>query len=487
MKVFTAGLATETNTFSPMLTGREAFIERAYYPPGQHPDAPTMTAAPLWALRRRARTEGWRTVEGLVTSAQPAGLVARAVYEEFRDDILEQLRVALPVDFVALGLHGAMVADGYDDCEGDLLTRVRGVVGPNVPVGAELDPHCHMTQAMVRAADVLICYKEFPHTDFLERGEDLVQILADTARGKVKPVMSLFDCRMINSFPTSRQPMRGLVDKIMAMEGKYGVLSISPVHCFPYADVPELGAKMLVVTDNRKAEGDALAERLGHELIAMREVSRPEFLGIDQAIDKALAAPSGPVVIAEPADNAGGGAPSDSTFFLRRLLDRGIGNSAIGPVWDPVAVQLCHDVGEGGRFALRFGGKMGVDSGDPIDAEVRVLKIASGVEQTSGNARFRLGNVAGIEVDGVAVVLNSIRQQAWGRDLFTQAGIDPTKRKLVVVKSTNHFYADFSKIAKEVLYSDGPGAIPRDFRKVPYTRISRPIWPLDPNPWGPAA
>ncbi|WP_374450039.1 M81 family metallopeptidase, partial [Stella sp.] len=146
MKCFTASLGTETNTFSPMLTSRQSFLEDFYAPPGQHPDRPTLCTGPLWAARRRAETKGWTVIEGTCSFAQPAGMLVRRDYEALRDEILEQLRAALPVDIVLMGLHGAMVADGYDDCEGDILARIRAIVGPDVPIGCELDPHCHLTK-----------------------------------------------------------------------------------------------------------------------------------------------------------------------------------------------------------------------------------------------------------------------------------------------------------------------------------------------------
>ena len=484
MRVFTASLAVETNTFSPMITGREAFMERSYFPPGQHPNHPVLTASPLWILRRVAREKGWTVIEGLVTSAQPAGTIVRSVYEEFRDDILSQLRAAMPVDMVILGLHGAMVADGYDDCEGDVLKRVRDIVGPNVVVSAELDPHCHLSELMVKSADLLICYKEFPHTDYLERAEELVTISAEIAAKKVKPTPAVYDCRMINSYPTSREPMRSYVDRIQAMEGKNGIVSISVAHCYPYADVPDLGTKILVYTDNDPAKAAALAKTLGQELIGMRDTVRPPFLSIDAALDKGVAANSGPVVIAEPSDNAGGGAPSDSTFVLKRMMERGIRDAAIAPVWDPIAVKMCFAAGDGAEFELRFGGKMGPFSGTPVDGKVRVIKCVANATQSQGSSIHYLGDAASIEIAGIAVVLITNRQQAWGPDLFSNLGVDPTKRKIVVVKSTNHFFAEYSKIATDVLYMDGPGALPRNFKLVPYTKIKRPIWPLDTNPWG---
>ena len=485
MKVFTACLGSETNTFSPILCGRDAFEGNFYAPPGQHPDHPTLYSGPMMALRRRAKEGGdWQVVEGLSTFATTGGIVTRPVYEEYRDAILDQLKAAMPVDFVALGLHGAMVADGYEDCEGDLLRRVREVVGPRVKVGAELDLHCNLTPAMVEHADVLVPYKESPHIDVLERGEELVQILADAARGKVRPVMSVFDCRMVTSSPTTREPMKSFVARMQALEGKDGVLSVSLIHCFGFNDVPEMGYKVLVVTDDRKAEGDALARKLGHEIYRMRREIGMTFLTIDEAIDRALAAPKGPVVLADGADNAGGGAASDSTWFIRALRKRGVRGVCVGPLWDPIAVRMCFAAGEGGEFQLRFGAKMNANSGEPIDAQVKVMRLVKDAWQTFGAARDPIGDAAAIEVDGIEIVLNSARDQAFGIDLFTNLGIDPSTRRIVVVKSHNHFFAAFSKIATEVHRTTAPGPLALDYSQVPYKRLRRPIWPLDPDPLG---
>src|SRR5262249_38726298 len=174
---------------------------------------------------------------------------------------------ALPLDGVLLGLHGAMVAHGYDDVEGDIIERVRKLVGQKCVIGVELDPHCHLTLKRVQLSDVIVLYKEFPHTDVVERAEDVLDIVLKTIRGEVKPVMSMYDCRQIGSYPTTLPLMRAFVDRMMAMEGKDGILSISIGHCFPYADVPELTGRILVVMDKDKAKGDALATKIGEEFV----------------------------------------------------------------------------------------------------------------------------------------------------------------------------------------------------------------------------
>src|ERR1700730_1958931 len=218
MRLFAATIATETNTFSPLPTSIDAYKEGVFLRPGEHPDdTPLMCTAPLWVARKRAAKEGFTLIEGSCFAASPAGTTNRADYEFMRDEILPQLKAARPLDRVLFGLHGAMVAHGYDDVEGDVLERARAIVGPDCVIGVELDPHCHLTIKRVQLADITILYKEFPHTDVVERAEDVLDLVLRTLRGKIKPVMSLYDCRQIQSYPTTLPLMRGFVDKMKAM------------------------------------------------------------------------------------------------------------------------------------------------------------------------------------------------------------------------------------------------------------------------------
>jgi microcystin degradation protein MlrC len=483
MRVFSGGIATETNTFAPMPTGMASFRDRGYYPAGTHPDRMFYFAGPLWAARLRGKPKGWDLVEGMVAGAQPSGTTTRATYEALREEMLADLKAALPVDMVLLGLHGAMVAEGYDDCEGDLLQRVRAIVGPKVVIGAELDPHSHLTPAMVDNADLLIAYKEYPHTDVLERALELVDLCAAQVEGRVKPVAAMVDCDMIVTVHTSREPARSFVDRLMAMEGKDGVLSISVAHGFAWGDVPEMGTKVLVYSDGDEAKAKAVARRVADELIGMRDQLLPVYTPIDDAIDQALAAPGGPVVISDGADNPGGGAASDATFFLRRLVERGIGGAggvAIGPFWDPVAARIAIEAGEGARLMLRIGGKVSPLSGDPIDLECTVKAVRPEHRQTGlSNTVTDMGDSALVESAGIDILLVSLRNQAMGTDLFTGIGCDLAAKKIVVVKSSQHFHASYSKIAREVIYADAPGAVTRDLTTLPYRKVRRPKWPLE--------
>ncbi|MFK4492422.1 M81 family metallopeptidase [Bradyrhizobium sp. USDA 336] len=480
MRLFAAALATETNTFSPMPTSLDSYKECVFLRPGEHPqERPVFGSEPLWVARRRALAEDFTLIEGSCFAAQPAGTTNRRDYEFMRNEILAQLEDALPVDGVLLGLHGAMVAHGYDDVEGDILERVRALVGPKCVIGVELDPHCHLTAKRVTSADVIVLYKEFPHTDMVERAEDVLDIVLKTLRGQVRPVMSLYDCRQLGVYPTTLPLMRGFVDRVKAMEGNDGVLSISIGHGFNLADVPEVGSRILVVMDKDKARGDALATEVGEEFISMRGQTEPIYYSVDGGIDAATEFDGEPVVIADPSDNAGGGAPSDNTTIVRQLIERQVERAAVGPIWDPIAVRLCFDAGEGFEFPLRFGGKIGPASGVPIDAIVTVVGLRRDCWQSHGSSRSSLGDCAAVRVGGVEIVLASTRTQAFGLELFRNVGIEPLAKKIVVVKSTNHFMAEYGPIAKKVIHIDSDGALNRDCRKIPYTRVRRPIWPLD--------
>ena len=479
MRVFTGGIATETNTFAPMPTGLGSFRDRGYYPAGTHPDTMSFFAGPLWAARQRGRAKGWTVIEGLVAAAQPSGTTTRFAYETLREELLRDLAAALPVDMVVLGLHGAMVAEGYDDCEGDLLARVRATVGPDVVISAELDPHNHLTPQMLANADLLIAFKEYPHTDVLERAYELVDLCAAHVERRVRLVGASVDCGMIVTLHTSREPARGFVDRIQTMEGRDGILSISITHGFAWGDVEHMGTQVLVYADGDRAKAEATARKLADELIGLRDRLAMRFPSIDEALDEALAFDGGPVVLADGADNPGGGASGDSTFILRRLLERGIRNVALGPLWDPVAARIAFEAGEGARLPLRIGGKVGPLSGDPVDTMCTVRKAIADMKMTGlAGTPMDMGDSVLVETAGIEIMLASLRNQAMGTDLFTQLGCDLAKKKIVVVKSSQHFYAAFSKIAKHVIYVGAPGAVTLDLNTLPYRKVKRPKWPL---------
>jgi microcystin degradation protein MlrC len=485
VRLFIAALATETNTFSPLPTGRAGFMNREFFRNDGSRNPPRLGNIPLIEWRRRGEAEGHAVAESLSCFAQPAGITLRSVYEELRDTLLADLRAAMPVDGVLLFMHGAMVADGYDDCEGDTLARVREIVGPRATIGIELDLHCHLTEQMRAKADVIITFKEYPHTDVADRAQELYAICTAAQRGEVKPVIAYHDCRMVSMWRTSEEPMRSFVRRMQALEGMDGILSVSFGHGFPWGDVAEVGAKMVVVADGDMAKAQAIARRLGAEVWAMREATSTRHDTIDEGIDHALAGTgTGPLVLADVADNAGGGAPADSTPILRRLVERGVRDVATGCYWDPVAVQICQEAGLGATFDLRIGGKCGVASGDPVDLRVTVRGLSERHTQAGlSGGRAEMGAAAYVEADGIHIILMSIRQQTFAPDAFTGLGCRLDDKRLVVVKSTQHFYAAFAPIARAIRYVAAPGAIAPEFDRIPYTKRVTPYWPKVDDPW----
>lgn len=482
MKCYMAFLAHETNSFSPIPTDRSSFEEIGIYTPslgapGDH--VPLLKGVADFYYEAQRRND--EAVVGLCALAQPSLPCLQRDYEAMRDELLDGLRAALPVDMVLLMMHGSMMAQGYDDCEGDVLRRVRDIVGKDVPVGVLLDLHCNITPEMVANATAIKACKEYPHTDFGDRARELYAIIAATAEKKIKPVMRFVRVPMLGLFQTTREPMRGFVDELLSKERAPGVLSITLAHGFPWSDFPGAGAGVLAITDGDEAKALELAQSIGRRFFALRETAQVPLYGIDAAIDEALRHESGTVVIADMSDNPGGGAPSDSTFVLRALLARNVRNVAVGLVWDPVAVRVAFSAGEGARIPMRIGGKLGPVSGDPLDLEVTVLHLRTDATQPhiADGCPSELGRTAVVEVQGIAIVLNDIRQQPFHPGAFAAAGIDPWQKRIVVVKSSFHFYAGFGERAAAVIYCDAPGALSSDVSQRPYKRLGRPIWPLD--------
>ncbi len=479
MKAFTAGFGAETNTFSGLYIGLDDFRDTFLFGPNEHPPELTEVSAPLFVLREKRARLGWHVVEGTYAFALPGGRVGLRTYEDLRDRILCELAAALPVDFVALSMHGAMCAIGYDDCEGDFLARARAIVGPDVPIGVEIDPHAHLSAAMVENADFIVSMREYPHTDFLERGRELIGLLERAARREIRPVSAVYDCRTIGRFHTTREPMRGFVRRMGERLSEVpGLLSMSFVHGFPWADVADMGAKMLVVADSDCALAQRVAAEFGSEIERIRAETFAPALDIPSGLDKALASSGGPVVVADIADNPGGGAGGDSTILMRALLERDVA-ACLGPLWDPMAVRIASAAGAGARIALRIGGKVGPASGAPLDVDAEVLAVSPDAYQSWAGTRMKLGAACGLRIGRLQVVVSSVRDQAYSPDLFTNLGIDPSRQRIVAVKSAQHFMAGFAPIARDVVLVSGGGPLEGDFRRIPYRHILRPKWPLD--------
>jgi microcystin degradation protein MlrC len=298
--------------------------------------------------------------------------------------------------------------------------------------------------------------------------------------------MATWDCRMIGVFHTTREPMRGFVDKLSSMEGKDGVLSMSVAHGFPWSDIKEMSSRIIAITDNDKPKAEKLAKELAMEFFELRHQTQPPYVALGTAMARASShnLPK-PMVLADVSDNAGGGAASDSTFILRELLDNKVKDAAIAMFWDPGVVKLAFEVGEGAEFDIRLGGKLGPQSGPPIDARAKVLKLEKDVFIQFGGARKGtnpIGDAAALQIENVTVIVNTKRSQCHSLDCFTKLGIDPSTKKVVVVKSMQHFHAAYAPIASEVVYVAAPGALVPDWSLLPYTKADKTQWPFVANP-----
>ncbi len=486
MRVFVAGLITETNTFAPWPTGLRGFSEAGPYRGDvttRGRDTEMRVLASGW--RDLCRAQGFDFVESLFAYAQPSGRTVQSVYENFRDEILADLRNKGPLGMVLMFLHGAMVSQDCDDCEGDILARAREIVGPHAAIGAELDPHCHLTPLMIEAATAIVLMKEYPHTDYLERGRELFDICAGAAQRRLKPVSHLFDCRMVGFYPTTTEPMRSLVEKMKAAERRPGVLSVSFGHGFPWGDTPETGSKVLVVADGDARLAGDVAAGIGHAIYDLRRELLPRFPKTIEAISIARES-NGCVVLADTADNAGGGAPSDNVSLLKAMLMAGIRDAVFGGVWDPIAVRTCAEAGVGATLALRIGGKSGPASGEALDVLATVMAFRADHDQQGlGPARCAMGDSVWIEVEGIAVVLMSTRTQIFAPDAFTGLGIDLAERRIIALKSSWHFQALFAPVADRLVAVSTPGAIQMDFAAIDY-RKKRDLdyFPRKPDPLG---
>jgi len=490
-RIFTACLGTETNSYSPIPTGTGLFERTMLVRDGQFGDKVNLFGLPLIVWRERAAALGWEVVQGLAAFATPAGDTTRTAYEALRDEILSQLEQSLPVDAVLLNLHGAMVAEGYADAEGDLLTRVRQMIGAEIPLLAELDLHGHQTQVKLDAADVLIYFKEYPHVDSQERAHELFDIAQRMVEDGLRPCMAMHDCRMLGIYPTTREPLQGFVSHLKTVETHAGILSVSLVHGFPWSNTPDIGTRVVVVTESDQSLAEHTASELGEWVWQHREEIVAPFHALDEALDTVAAAEKGsrPFVLADMADNTGLGAAGDSTFVIARLLQRGIGGVALSPLWDPVAVMIAFDAGVGASLDMRIGGKLGVSSGQPLDLRVTVMGLASDATQPFGGGSAKLGDVAWVRVGDAAddaraidIIVNSERVQAFDPACFSVTGLDPMVPRALVVKSTQHFYAGFAPIAREVLYMATPGCGSMAFAEIEHPLLTANLWPRVSNP-----
>ena len=481
-------LSHETNTFSNVPTDRAQFEARDLRYGGEILEVYRDTGTCLGGMIGAAERLGATLVPSVAASASPAGRVTRDIYEHVKQRLLADLERAGRLDGVLLDLHGAMVPEGIDDGEGDIIAAVRAVVGPGVPIAVTLDFHGNLGRDMIGKADLLHGYKTYPHVDMAERGAEATERLAQVVSGRIKPTAAWRKPPLMPPLGrqgTARGPMRRLYDLADEMEKDPKVISISLFAGFPYADIPDAGLGIYVVTD----DDPALAERLAGQLERVAWEHRHEFihsaLPVTEAVARALAAEGRPIVLADMADNTGGGAAGDGTEILRELLRVGARGATVACVWDAAAVAACVKAGVGARITLEIGGKVDDRHGAPVSVTGTVRTLSDGRFVHRGpmmrGLPGRLGPTAVLDVNDVKVILISYRWQTLDPEMIRFVGIDPLLEKILVVKSTIHYRAAFEPIAKEIIEVDAPGLSSSNLSRFEYRRIRRPIFPLDPD------
>ncbi len=478
LRCYVAGVQHECSSFSPIPTALSDFSAVRW---GEDPEPATLGVG-YGESCAVAHGLGWDVVAGPMWLCQPSLPSAHAAWEAVRDSICAPLREMGEVDVVWLCLHGAQMSDQEDDCEGDLLQEVRRIVGETTAVGCLLDLHANVSSRMLDAADLVVTCREYPHIDYGVRAAEMLPVLARIRRGEVRPTTAAVRFMGAGAYPTPEEPMRSFVARFTAAQAEQGVLHVSVNHGFEWSDQPDMSASVVVTTDGDRELAEQVASRVAEDFLDTI-LSQSWFgPGVEEAVELALSATSWPVVLADRADNAGGGAAGDSTFVLAELLRRGATDTAVALLWDPGAVAMCHAAGVGARLPLRIGGKCGPMSGDPLDVRAEVLALREDATQAlfgKGEPMLALGRSAAIRVDGVEVVLASVRHQVFSHHVFTQHGIDHLARKVLVVKSTQHFMNDFGPIAASVIRCDGPGTLSPDLASLPFRNVRRPMLWLD--------
>ena len=486
MKWLIGGFSHETNTFSSVQTDLNAFRAHTYAVGEDVAHVARDTETGVGGFIDEIESRGDSFVPTVTAAATPSGRVTAAAFRDIAGHIVEGARQHRDIDGILLSLHGAMAAEGLDDGEGELLARLRSVVSQDLPIVAILDLHSHITQQMLDSATVLIGYQKYPHTDIYERGVEATRLIARLAAGEVHPVWALEKPPLIPPCATCHTESglyKDLWDTALRADRPAAILTTSLFAGFPYADVDPLGFATLVYADG---DGE-VATTEARMLRQMAWSRRREFVyqprPVEEAVRQALACAQKPVVIPDIADNPGGGGANDSVEIVRALVHQGARSAAVAAIYDPEVVALGMEAGVGQRIAVSLGAKTDALHGQPLYVEGVVRTAVDGRYQYTGpmtrGAWANMGPSIVLDLDGIQVIVCSERLQQRDPEVFRACGIAPEEMDVLVVKSAVHFRAAFAPLAGAIIEADGPGLTSLDLRPFPFTRIQRPIFPLD--------
>ena len=485
MRIAAGCIGHETNTFTPVPTTLASFKEAAYYVGEDIVSVFNQTSTIMGGFIERAADLDMELVPLLWTFATPSGLIEQAAYVQLKEELLDLLRQAGQIDGVFLDLHGAMVTEECEDAEGDLLGAVHQQI-QSLPLVATLDLHANITEEMAAHADALIGFDTYPHVDCCERGVEAAQLMHGILAGHMHPTMAYRQLPLLTSPPpqcTMKYPMSDAIERLHALEAQADVVTATLAMGFPFADIRDAGATVLVTTNGNEKLAEQCADEFAAYIWDMREAFRADLLSIEEAIKCAQGTEGKPIVLAEGSDNPGGGGPCDGTFILRALIEADVQDAVVAVIADPESVERAIQAGVGRCVDLNVGGKTLPLHGDPVSLTGYVKTISDGVFEHRGPmAKGSIGNMgrtAVVKTGGVEIVLTEKRLQPFDAEVLRSVGIAPETRKLIALKSAVHFRADYTPIAHAILEVDTPGVHSPNLFSYDYQKLRRPIFPLD--------
>ena len=478
-RIAVAGFQHETNTFSPLPTTFEDFARAGAWPAlvrgADLREAVAGLNLPMGGFLDAA--EGFEVVPVLWAAAEPGGYVDEAAFDRIADEIVEGLCAARP-DGVYLDLHGAMVTRAHEDAEAELLGRIRAALGPDRPVAISLDLHANVSPELAARASAAAVYRTYPHIDLAATGARAAGLLARLlAHGPLAVAHRQAPFLVpITEQSTLREPGAALYAALPRIEAATGAVSVDLAMGFPPADIAHRGPSVLACAETRGA-ADAAADALLAELMRAEDRFTDPLIPAAEAVRRAIALSAGatrPVVIGDPQDNPGAGAPGDATGLLCALLDAGATDAALALFWDPAAAAAAHAAGEGATLDLALGGSHPATGGPARPVRAVVERLSDGRFAFSGpmyrGATADLGPMACLRVGGLRVVTASRRAQNADLETFRAVGVEPAAQRILAVKSAVHFLAAYEPIAEAVLFAEAPGANPCRLDAIPFTR-----------------
>jgi microcystin degradation protein MlrC len=481
-RIAIGGFLHETNTFAPTKAIYADFVRGGGWPSmAQGADVLKLRDinVGLAGFIGEAEARGWELAPTVFAAASPCAHVAREAYERIAAVIVDGLANAGPLDAVYLDLHGAMVSEHLDDGEGEILARVRRLIGADVPLVASLDLHANVTPEMVRHADALIAYRTYPHVDMAETGRAAARHLALLLASRQRFARAFRQLPFLIPISwqcTNDQPASSIYQKLAAMQSE-AVPTLSFCPGFPAADFAHCGPSVFAY-GRTQADADVAADQLaaiieGHESDFDGRIYTPDE-GVRLAIELAKTA-SKPIIIADTQDNPGAGGDSDTTGMLRALVRNEAKRAAIGVICDPASARAAHAAGRGATVKLALGGKSGIRGDSPYEKTFVVEKLSDGrfiaPGPYFGGRDMDMGPSACLRIGEVCVVVSSHKAQLADQSMFRYVGIEPTQQAILVNKSSVHFRADFEPIAEKILICAAPGAMPADPARLPWTKL----------------